>query len=470
MTSEQQLDLRGKRVLVMGLGTRSGGLGVTRWLVEQGAEVTVTDLRSAEELRPSLEALRDLPVRFVLGEHRREDFEEAEIVVRNPAVPRESPWLALARAAGARIEMEMTLFFRVCPAPIIGVTGTKGKTTTATLCATILRQWKPETVLAGNLGRSAFELAPAIGPDTPVVLELSSWQLEGLDEHGMSPHIAVLTTISPDHLDRYPSFEAYVDAKRAIARHQRPGDWFVVNRDDPVVWSCRDTGAGRVIAFGQDDGVSEGAFRKGDRLVWRFAGQEEELLHRREIPLAGDHAVSDALAAVAAALLRGAALEHARAGLRGAQPVPHRLELVAHIDGVEFVNDTAATAPVAVLAALETFRGRPIVLIGGGAAKGVSLGELAQIVAARVRAVVLLDGTATPEYKAALENAGARVFGPYRSMEEAVHQAARLAEPGGVVLLSPGCASFGLFRDEFHRGEAFRAAVRHLASRRGVER
>lgn len=258
MTGEQRLDLRGKRVLVMGLGTRSGGLGVTRWLVEQGAEVTVTDLRSAEELRPSLEALRGLPVRFVLGEHRREDFEEAEIVVRNPAVPRESPWLALARAAGARIEMEMTLFFRVCPAPIIGVTGTKGKTTTATLCATILRQWKPETVLAGNLGRSAFELLPAIGPETPVVLELSSWQLEGLDEQRMSPHIAVLTTISPDHLDRYPTFEAYVDAKRAIARHQRPGDWFVVNRDDPVAWSCRDTGIGRVIAFGQDDGESEG--------------------------------------------------------------------------------------------------------------------------------------------------------------------------------------------------------------------
>ncbi len=470
MTTTRQLDLRGKRVLVMGLGTRSGGLGVTRWLVAQGAEVTVTDLRSAEELRSSLEVLRDLPVRFVLGEHRREDFEQAEIVVRNPAVPRESPWLALARAAGARIEMEMTLFFRVCPAPIIGVTGTKGKTTTATLCATILRQWKPETVLAGNLGRSVFEVFPAIAPDTPVVLELSSWQLEGLDEQGMSPDIAVLTTISPDHLDRYPSFEAYVDAKRAIARHQRPGDWFVVNRDDPVAWSCRGIAPGRVIAFGEDDGASEGAFYQGDRLIWRFANREEELLHRKEIPLPGDHAVSNALAAAAAALLRGATLEHARAGLRGAEPVPHRLEFVASVNGVEYINDTAATAPVAVLAALETFRGRPIVLIGGGAAKGVSLAGLAQVVAARARAVVLLDGTATPEYKAALENAGACVFGPYRSMEEAVHQAARLAKPGDVVLLSPGCASFGLFRDEFHRGEAFRAAVRQLASGRGVER
>ena len=467
MTRPQPLDLRGKRVLVMGLGTRSGGLGVTRWLVEQGAEVTVTDLRSAEELRPSLEALRDLPVRFVLGEHRREDFERHEIVVRNPAVPRESPWLAIARAAGARIEMEMTLFFRACPAPIIGVTGTKGKTTTATLCAAILRQWRPDTVLAGNLGRSALEALPAIRPDTPVVLELSSWQLEGLDEHGLSPHIAVLTTISPDHLDRYPSFEAYVDAKRAIARHQCPDDWFVVNRDDPVAWSCRSAGVARIVPFGRDDGTSEGAFWEGDRLLWRFAGNETELLRRSEFPLAGQHAVYDALAAAAAALLRGAAPLHARIGLTTAQPVPHRLERVATIDGVEFVNDTAATAPAAVLAALEAFADRPIVLIGGGAAKGVALDELARVAAARTEAVVLLDGTATPGYQAALLAAGARVFGPYRSMEDAVRQAAALARPGGVVLLSPGCASFGLFRDEFHRGEAFRAAVGRLVEERG---
>lgn len=467
MSVGRALDLRGKRVLVMGLGTRSGGLGVARWLVEQGAEVTVTDLRSAEELAASVEALRDLPVRFVLGEHRREDFESHEIVVRNPAVPRESPWLALARAAGARIEMEMTLFFRACPAPIIGVTGTKGKTTTTTLCATILRQWRPDTVLAGNLGRSALEALPTIAPDTPVVLELSSWQLEGLDEHGLSPHIAVLTTISPDHLDRYPSFEAYVEAKRAIARHQRPDDWFVVNRDDPVAWSCRNAGAARVVPFGCDDGTSEGAFWDGERLLWRFAGEERELLRRAELPLPGNHVVYDALAAAAAALLRGAAEEHVRRGLASAQPVPHRLERVAVIDGVEYVNDSAATAPAAVVAALETFAGRPIVLIGGGAAKNVSLEDLARVVAARVRAAVLLDGTATPGYRAALVAAGTRVYGPYRSMDEAVQQAAALAEPGGVVLLSPGCASFGLFRDEFHRGEAFRAAVQRLLVARG---
>lgn len=459
------LDLRGKRVLVMGLGTRRGGLGVTRWLVDQGAEVAVTDLRPASELRSSLDALAGLPVRFVLGEHRREDFEWAEIVVRNPAVPLDSPWLALARAAGARIEMEMSLFFRACPAPIIGVTGTKGKTTTATLCAEILTVWRPDTVLAGNLGRSALEALPAISPETPVVLELSSWQLEGLAEYGISPHIGVLTMISEDHLDRYPSMDAYVEAKRHIARFQQPGDWFVVNRDDPLAWASRHCTGGSVVPFGLDTGESFGAFLAGDRLVWRVDGQEYDICHRGELPLPGDHVVANALAAVAAACLRGAPPAHAREGLLSARPVPHRLELVATVGGVDFVNDTAATAPAAVRAALATFRHQPVVLIAGGAGKGVDLAPLAQEIARSVRAVVLLDGSATPVFHAQLREAGAQVVGPYRSMEEAVDRATELARPGDVVLLSPGCASFGLFRDEFHRGEAFRDAVRRLVVR-----
>lgn len=458
------LDLHGKRVLVMGLGTRSGGLGVARWLVAQGAEVTVTDLRPADALRPSVDALAGLPVRLVLGEHRREDFEQAEIVVRNPAVPLDSPWLALARAAGARIEMEMSLFFRACPAPIIGVTGTKGKTTTATLCAEILKAWRPDTVLAGNLGRSALEVLPTIAPETPVVLELSSWQLEGLAEHGMSPHIAVLTMISEDHLDRYPSMEAYIEAKCHIARFQGPGDWFVVNWAEPRAWSCRRVGAGTVVPFGPDTGDSIGAFLAGDRLVWRFAGQEHEICRRGELPLPGDHVVVNALAAIAAACLRGAGPEHAREGLLRAQPVPHRLEHVATVKGVDFINDTAATAPAAVRAALATYRHRPVILIAGGADKGVDLHPLAREIATAVRAVVLLAGTATPALHDALRAAGARVYGPCGSMEEAVNQAAELARPGDVVLLSPGCASFGLFRDEFHRGESFREAVCRLAA------
>lgn len=460
--------LAGRRALVMGLGTHDGGLGVARYLARQGAEVTVTDLRGPEALGPALEALRGLPLRFTLGEHRAEDFERAELVVRNPAVPLDSPWLALARAHGASIEMEMSLFFRACPAPIVGITGTKGKTTTATLCAEILRRWRRDTVLAGNMGKSALETLQQITPETPVVLELSSWQLEGLVEPGLSPHIAVFTNFSEDHLNRYPSMAAYLDAKLQIARCQGPDDYFVVNRDDPAVWGARTATAGTVVPFGLDDGESDGAFLRGERLLWRRQGDEAEICRVDELALPGAHNARNALAAAAAAMLRGAAPDDARRGLTDSAPVPHRQERVAQVEGVLYVNDTAATTPAAVFAALDAYRGRPLVVIAGGSDKQVPLEELARRLAAEATAVVLLDGTATPELEGRLRAAGARVHGPFDSMPRVVGAAAGLARPGGVVLLSPGCASFGMFRDEFHRGEAFREAVRALAQQAGT--
>src|SRR3954469_7234936 len=183
--NESGTSFAGKRALVMGLGIHGGGLGVARFLARQGADVTVTDLRTAEQLAGPLGQLAGLPIRYVLGEHREADFADTDLVVRNPAVPRESPLLAAARAAGVPVEMEMSLSFRHCPAPIIGVTGTKGKTTTTSLCAAMLTAWRADAVVAGNMGISALEQLDAIGPETPVVIELSSWQLEGLAEYGL---------------------------------------------------------------------------------------------------------------------------------------------------------------------------------------------------------------------------------------------------------------------------------------------
>jgi UDP-N-acetylmuramoylalanine--D-glutamate ligase len=229
------MELRGKRALVMGLGVHGGGLGVTRFLVEQGVHVTVTDLRTAEQLAPTLEQLKGLPVEYVLGEHREADFRSADLVIRNPGVPRESAYLQVAREAGAAIEMEMTLFFRLCPGPIIGITGTKGKTTTTLLTAAMLKQQFPDTVVAGNLRVSALEQLPKITPRTPVVLELSSWQLEGLGEAGLSPRFACVTNISADHLDRYPSMASYIEAKRQIFLHQGSDGLVVLNMTDATV-------------------------------------------------------------------------------------------------------------------------------------------------------------------------------------------------------------------------------------------
>ena len=468
------LSLAGKRVLVMGLGAHGGGLGVARFLAGRGAEVTVTDLRPAEALTGSLRQLADLPIRFVLGEHREADFTAADLVVRNPAVPRESPFLAAARAAGVPVEMEMSLFFRLCPAPIIGITGTKGKTTTAALCAAMLGAWRPETVMAGNMGLSALESLDRIGPATPVVIELSSWQLEGLAEHALSPAIAVVTNLSPDHLNRYASMDDYAEAKRSIVRGQRPGDVAVLNRDDPVVWGFREAGPARLLPFGRRDEGGDGAWFGSEGLYWRWAGAEYAA-PRADLRLPGEHNGLNALAAGAAALALGAPFAAVAAGLARFGGVRDRLESLAEQGGVRFINDTTATAPAAAAAALRALGegDNPIVLIAGGSEKGTDFGEFAReaAVPGRVKAIATLDGDATARLVEAVVAAGfdrARIHGPARSMGEAVRAAAGLAAPGDVVLLSPACASFGMFRNEFHRGDEFRAAVAALAAANGA--
>lgn len=456
--------LHGRKVLVMGLGEHEGGLGVTRFLVERGAEVTVTDLRTAEQLAPTLARLGDLPVRYVLGEHHADDFRRTEVIVRNPAVPRESPYLALGRAAGAAVEMEMTLFFRLCPAPIVGVTGTKGKTSTSLLCHAMLAAHWPGAVVAGNMGRSALEQLDELRDGTPVVVELSSWQLEGLAEQGLSPAIAIVTNLSPDHLNRYTSMASYAEAKRAIVTGQQPDDVAILNRADPLVWAFRTATRARLFPFAPEEpaapSANDGAWLEPADLVWRVSGREWRA-GRDLLRLPGTHNAMNALAAGAAALLRGAPFEAVVQGLKSFQGPSDRYETVAEIDGVTYVNDTTATAPAAAIAALHATKG-PVHLIAGGSEKLTDFSDFAREVAERATSVVLLDGDATPRLRAALIGVGLpaeRLLGPFGSMEAAVRAAAERATRGDVVLLSPACASFGMFRDEFHRGAAFRAAV-----------
>lgn len=473
------VDLQGKRVLVMGLGLHGGGLGVTRFLLRQGAQITVTDLRREEELAPALQELAGQPIRYVLGEHRLEDFAQADMVVRNPGVPRESPFLEEARRHGVPIEMEMTLFFALCPGPILGVTGTKGKSTTTALLGEILRQRYPDTVVAGNIRISALEALPKIGPATPVVLELSSWQLEGLVERGLSPAVAVVTNLSPDHLDRYPSWEAYVAAKQGIYRAQRPQDVLVLNAGDPVVRLFHQDAPSQVAWFGAGlqrhgqgwrapDGMAlpggaGAALVQEGSLAWLDArGQLTPLLPLQEIRLPGAHNRDNVLAATAAACGYGLMAEQVAAGIRAFRGLPDRLELVGVVQGVSYVNDTTSTTPMSTVAALEALPG-PVILIVGGADKGLPYGRMAAA-AARARTILLLEGTATEKLERALREAGAgpRIVGRFHRMSDAVQRAAALAVAGDTVLLSPGCASFGLFRHEFERGEQFRHAVEQL--------
>jgi UDP-N-acetylmuramoylalanine--D-glutamate ligase len=465
------LDLRGKRVTLMGLGTRAGGVGVARYLTDQGAAVTVTDMRPAEALAEPLAALAGLPIRFVLGGHQERDFtpQQADLIVRNPGVPRRAPLLELARSHGIPIEMEMSLFFRACPAPVIGITGTKGKTTVSILTGELLRSAFPDVVVAGNMGVSALEQVPRLHPEAPVVIEISSWQLEALVEHGLAPRIAVLTLIAEDHLNTYDDFADYAATKRGITRYQRPGDWLVVNRDDPEAWRAAGETAATVVPFGAGDRGDDGAWLTAEGLLWRWRTEQTRWPRPASRALAGRHGARNALAALAAAMLAGVNATAIGRGLEAFRGVKDRMETVADLEGVTFINDTTATAPAATVAALDALSetAGQVHLLAGGADKGLDPSPLAEAAARHQAKVYLFAGTATPALELALRHRGLTPCGPFAGMTEAVTAARREAKPGDIILLSPGCASFGLFRDEFDRGDRFREVIAELATKQG---
>ncbi|NTU78795.1 MAG: UDP-N-acetylmuramoyl-L-alanine--D-glutamate ligase [Chloroflexales bacterium] len=502
------MELSGKRVLVMGLGVHGGGLGVARWLLGQGAQVTITDLADPEALAAPMAALDEAAaalgatVAYTLGGHRAEDFTAAQMIVANPAVRPDSPWLVRAAAAGVPVETEMTLFFRVCRGPILGVTGTKGKTTTALMLAAMLRERHLDTVAAGNLRVSALEALEMIGEQTPVVLELSSFQLERLGGAGLSPRYSLVTNLSPDHLNWHGSMEAYAASKRQIYRHQGPDDVVALNGADDgsaeycTLWEDGHPVGGRPIWVGAGPHWSRAHSRypqpvvravdtrvelRRDSVLWSDARgifgqptplQGEPLFARGDLRLPGAHNLYNAMLAAALARAYGIDAEAIRAAVRGFAGVEHRLELVRELDEVRYVNDTTATNPAAALAALAAIE-TPIVLIAGGADKQLDFRVLGAAIVRRAKALVLLEGSATPPLLEAISGCDVRledtalgtISGPYSDFAQAIAAARELAGPGETVLLSPGCASFGMFRNEFHRGEEFRRIVGELNQR-----
>lgn len=462
------IDLRGKWVVVMGLGLHGGGLGVTRWLLKQGARVTVTDLKNSADLKSSLEQLGDAPVEFVLGEHREGDFVNADLIIRNPGVPRESRYLEIAREHGVPVRMELGLFTELLPRgmeQVVGITGTKGKTTTTLMTGAILKRANPKTVVAGNLRVSALELIDSIDAETPVVLEMSSFQLEEFQELKRSPHIAALTNVYSDHLNRYRDMDEYAWAKAQIFLHQQPHDTVVLNFDNGICTRLRPKAIGKVVWFSRTRAIKQGARRDRDWLVWTDEAGSHKILSAAEM-IAGEHNVENALAAIAISKAWGADDETVAETLRAFKGVPHRLEVVRELNGVRFINDTTATAPDATIAALNTLAGHggTIYLIAGGSDKGLPYLELARaVVSAEIR-VILLDGTATDKIERALLAAEgtSRIIARVETMQEAVERGRASAQPGDVVLLSPGAASFGMFANEFERGDVFREIVTKL--------
>lgn len=447
---------KGCRVTVMGLGSFGGGVGLARYLAEQDASVTVTDLKDAAALQDALGALRGLPIRFVLGEHRDGDFTDTERVFVNPAVPLTSPYLELARSHGVPLDSELNLFVRQCAGRVVGITGSVGKTTTTSLLGSILQTHDARTLVGGNIGGSLLCRLSDIEPDTLVVLELSSFQLEHLDWLGYSPPLAVMLNLAPNHLDRHGTMTAYQAAKEVILAHQTPDDVAVLNWDDPTVRGM--AARGRRLFYSVHEPLEAGVCRDGNALVLASERERRVLCHDSDLRLRGLHNLGNAAAAAAAAAMLGVPSATIARGLQAFTGLPHRLEWIADKGGVAYYNDSKATTPFSTQYALQAFE-QPVLLLAGGYDKGTPFDDLAHVMQSRVR-VALLYGNTAPKLAAALE----RVPTPPEmiqlpTLEAALHRATALARPGDVVLLSPACASYDQFPHYEARGDYFRALV-----------
>lgn len=432
--------LQGMKVTIMGLGLHGGGLASARFFIDRGASVTITDLRDETTLAPSIAALGGRSVRLVLGRHELGDFSGADIVIKNPAVKRTSPFLA----AAGHIETDVSVFLRYSKSPIVAVTGSKGKSSTASAIYHGFRHCGTEAFLGGNITVSPLDFLDETTAEKPVVLELSSWQLADMRGMGvLKPKVAVLTAIMPDHMNYYSSMEEYVADKRLIYADQDATDFTICDFDSP--W-------GRSFAS-----------ETKARVLWYSEAEMKKILPETLL-VPGTHMRRNLMAASLALRAMEMGTEEIKKAMMSFPGVEHRLEFFAESRNVKWYNDSAATIPNAVDAALSSFT-CPVVLITGGTDKNIDF-EPMKAIYAKASAIVLLQGTGTEKLIPLLQDQGLAWLGPYGNLTEAVAAADNLAQPGSAIVLSPGCASFGMFLHEFDRGKKFKEAVRAYLSLR----
>jgi UDP-N-acetylmuramoylalanine--D-glutamate ligase len=408
-------NFKNKKITILGLGLLGGGIGAAKFFAKKGAKVTVTDIKSETDLRESVEKLKNYKIRFVLGKHHKDDFINADLIIKGPGIPDNSPYLQIAKSHNVPIDTDVGIFFEVCKSPIIGITGSKGKSTTAGLIKEVLRKRFKTVLLAGNIGISVFDIISKTKKDFPVVLELSSWQLEGLLQHRKSPHIAVITNIFPEHLNRYKNFQDYVEAKKIIYKFQKKKDFLIINRDLKKIISNIPS---KVILFSGEN--SEPA-----KIIGKLYGISQKYI---------DKAIKNFV------------------GLEG------RLELVREKNGVKYYNDTCATHPKATIYSLTSIRQKDnpnkIILIAGGQDKNLDFKELNNNLPHLADNIILLPGSASDKITAKAHRV--------TDIEQAVSLTKSIAQKGDVVLLSPGAASFNLFKNEFDRGRQFKQLVKKI--------
>jgi UDP-N-acetylmuramoylalanine--D-glutamate ligase len=459
-----ETDFSNKRVTIIGAARE--GTALARFLCAQDAHVTLSDIRSEDALADHLASVKGLPAALVLGGHP-ESILQTDVVFVSPGVPLEIPILREAVRRGLPLSSETRLFFRLCPAPIIGITGSSGKTTTSAMAGEMLQESGYRTWVGGNIGQPLIDCLREIQPGDKVVMELSSFQLEML---GASPQIAAVLNITPNHLDRHPDMESYTAAKREIIAHQGTADAAVLGYDNDAARSLASECRGRVAFFSRKEVLPFGSYVKSGVVMLHVDGDEEPVCPRSQLRLRGDHNLENILAAALIARLAGGSLEGIAKVCRAFAGVEHRLEHVATVRGAAFYDDSIATTPERAVAALRAFT-EPIILLAGGRDKHLPWEEMADLTVQRVRHLVLF-GEAAGLIGAAVESARARAAGrgalqevyTVGRLEEAVETAARLAQAGDVVLLSPGGTSFDAFRDFAGRGARFKELVHRLAS------
>jgi UDP-N-acetylmuramoylalanine--D-glutamate ligase len=450
------MDLKNKRVLVVGLG--KSGLSAAMFLRAQGARVTVSDSRSAVALAKEIPALLEAGIMVESGGHGLLTFRRQDLIVVSPGVPLDTPEVKQVVAFGLTVIGELELASRYLLGEVVAITGSNGKTTTTTLVGKILSDAGVPTQVGGNIGLPVIDLVAKSTPETVNVLEVSSFQLETIEE--FHPRIAVILNVTPDHLDRHGSFEKYVAAKERIFERQGAGDALVLNGDDRVTQMSAARAKSEVFWFSGTKAVRRGAFVRDGVIVWveKEGGVTEPIMPVSEVHLKGAHNIENVLAAVCAARLAKVSAESIRASVASFTAVEHRLELVRKLNGVEFYNDSKATNVDATMKAVASFN-KGIHLILGGKDKDSDYGTMAELLKERVKAVYTI-GSAAEKIERQLHGVVKMVAAG--TMQTAVTEAAKAAAAGDVVLLSPACSSFDQFENYEHRGRVFRQLVDEL--------
>ena len=436
-------DIKGKRVLILGLGLQGGGVGAAHFFSKMGAKLRISDLKTEVELAESLEKIKDIKIeKLTLGGHETADVDTVDLILLNPDIPHDASILQYVRVRNKEIQMEEALFMQLCPTQdVVGVTGTRGKTTTTMLIFELLKTTYP-VFLGGNVSGSEtlMRLFDNFDDKTKVVLELSSFQLYGFHLNKISPHLSVWTNIYEDHLNKYRSMKDYIFDKQAIYQYQNENDYFIRNESLRYHELIHDS--------------------RGKNLF--FSPHNVEHYEKK---LKGEHNDENYAASLAAAKIFNVSEENIQKVFSTFNGVPFRQEEIAEINGVSFVNDTTATTPKAAVVAIDAYKSRSIILLAGGNSKNCSIQEFAKVAAANSKKIILLKGNASEDFRKALlefiddETKVSEIFEDFRAAIQFAYQSAR---SGDVVLLSPGFTSFGMFKNEFDRGRQFNKIVSEL--------